>query len=541
MGCCCAHEHGDKGDSAESRSGGVSTSGGVSASGGVMSRRMFGGLAATAVATTSLPAKGAVAADPNVTWDPKAPRKIRGKTLRVQPILVYRLQPRRPQTSWRSWSNINNAEAVEQEAARIDSELARLKKEAGFDVEFLPVQKVASETDLRALKSSAFDALLVYPATGGGNLLQACFRAAGNKPIVLFARHQNGPTYYWYEALNTRHLKKNTDPTWRKNTAGGPIAPTVDDVAIDDYGEVAWRLRALYGLHNTIGARVMSLGGVWGKYDDKAPQVAKDRYKLDLVEVPYADVVARFKAAEKAGKLRGTAEKWTDTFLAQPGTTLDAKRDCVVRAFMEYAVIKQVLEELDCAAFTIRNCMNEAWTEFQTTPCMIIGWLADEGIPAFCEADFVVVPAGILLHYIAGTPVFLHNSTFPHDGMVTCAHCAAPRRMDGTNYEPLKVVTHYESDYGAAPKVDMKVGQKVTFIDPEYSLPRWVGMTGTIKANPFYEICRTQQEVAVDGDWRALLNEVRDSHWVMAYGDHLKEIAYAARKIGVDYVDISTT
>ena len=110
--------------------------------------------------------------------------------------------------------------------------------------------------------------------------------------------------------------------------------------------------------------------------------------------------------------------------------------------------------------------------------------------------------------------------------------------MDGEHYEPLKVVTHYESDYGAAPKVDMKVGQRVTFINPEYSLPRWVGMTGTIRANPAYEICRTQQEVAIDGDWRKLLNEVRDSHWLMAYGEHKKPIAYAARKIGVDYVEI---
>ena len=530
MGCCCTHENGN--GEGPTRS----------ASGGVMSRRTFGGLAATAMATTSiLAAEGALAEAPDVTWDPTVPRKIRGKTLRVQPVLMHRLQTPRPHTSWRSWSDINNTEAVQQEAARINSELARLREEAGFDVEFLPVQTVASESDLRSLKAAPFDAMLLYPATGGGSLLQACFGAAGSKPIVLFARHQNGPVYYWYEALSTRHLRKNTDPGWRKNTADGPVAPTVDDVAIDDYAEVAWRLKALYGLHNTIGARVMSLGGVWGKYDDKAPQVAEDRYKLELIDVPYADVVARFKAAEKSGKLRASAEKWTDTFLAQPGTTLGAKRECVVRAFMEYAVIKQFLEKLDCAAFTIRNCMNAAWTEFQTTPCMIIGWLADEGIPAFCEADFVVVPAGILMHYIAGTPVFMHNSTFPHDGMVTCAHCAAPRRMDGKNYEPLKVVTHYESDFGAAPKVDMKIGQKVTFIDPEYSLPRWVGMTGTIKANPFYEICRTQQEVAVDGDWQALLNEVRDSHWVMAYGDHLKEIAYAARRIGVDYVDISTT
>ena len=51
---------------------------------------------------------------------------------------------------------------------------------------------------------------------------------------------------------------------------------------------------------------------------------------------------------------------------------------------------------------------------------------------AFCESDFVIIPAGVLLHYVAGKPVFLHNSTFPHDGIVTCAHCTAPRGWTAT-------------------------------------------------------------------------------------------------------------
>ena len=64
--------------------------------------------------------------------------------------------------------------------------------------------------------------------------------------------------------------------------------------------------------------------------------------------------------------------------------------------------------------------------------CLSLGLLNDEGYAAFCESDFVVVPAGIFLRYLTGKPVFMHNSTFPHGGMVTCAHCTAPRRMDGS-------------------------------------------------------------------------------------------------------------
>ena len=72
------------------------------------------------------------------------------------------------------------------------------------------------------------------------------------------------------------------------------------------------------------------------------------------------------------------------------------------------------------------------------------------------------------------------------------------------------MLTHYESEYGAAPKVEIPPGQQVTFIDPEYATARWVGIRGIVEGNPFYEICRSQQDVRIQGDWKKLLGEVRD-------------------------------
>ena len=56
---------------------------------------------------------------------------------------------------------------------------------------------------------------------------------------------------------------------------------------------------------------------------------------------------------------------------------------------------------------------------------------------------------------------------------------------------------------------------------------------------PSYDICRTQQDVEIQGDWKKLLNEVRDSHWMMAYGDYLKELGYACQKLGLNWVNLS--
>lgn len=205
----------------------------------------------------------------------------------------------------------------------------------------------------------------------------------------------------------------------------------------------------------------------------------------------------------------------------------------MVNSFLLYGVLKDLLAEHNATAFTIRQCMGTIMPMAKTTACLTLGFLNDEGLLAFCESDFVIIPAGVLLRHIAAKPVFLHNSTFPHHAVVTCAHCTGPRRMDGVRYEPTRIVTHYESEYGAAPKVEIPIGQEVTFINPEYATGRWVGMKGIVEANPFYEICRSQQDVRILGNWKKLIHEVRDSHWVMVYGDYLRDIGFAAGRLGL--------
>ncbi|MDY0358100.1 MAG: hypothetical protein RBR19_19625, partial [Sedimentisphaerales bacterium] len=255
---------------------------------------------------------------------------------------------------------------------------------------------------------------------------------------------------------------------------------------------------------------------------------------------PYDDVSGRIEATLKDKDRLQAAQRMTETYLAMPDTTLMTDKEFVTNAFLLHGLFKDLMREHEAPAFTIRGCMSTILPIARTTPCLTLGLLNDEGLIAFCESDFVIIPAGILLHYIAGKPVFMHNSTFPHNGIMTAAHCSAPRRLDGVHYEPARIMTHYESEYGAAPKVEIPVGRQVTFVDPEYSTGRWLGFTGVVKSNPFYEVCRSQQDVEIQGDWKKLCSEVRDSHWMMAYGNHLQELGYAARKIGIDWIDLST-
>ncbi|OHB76051.1 MAG: sugar isomerase, partial [Planctomycetes bacterium RBG_16_55_9] len=444
---------------------------------------------------------------------------------------MYRIPQRKEASSWKSWGGVQTEQAAVEEAKRITQELTALSARVHFPVNVLPVVMVKTPEQASQVHENGYDVVIVYPATGSGDTLRACFAQEKDKDTIVFARHRSGPVYYWYEALSVKYLKTD-DGSSGQNSYQDHGGVHVDDVVIDDDQELLWRLRALYGIKNLIGARIVALGGPWGKYSPEAPDIAREKYRIEIIDVSYDEATPRVTSALQDSRLVSQAESWVKKYLSLPNTTFMTDRKFIVNAFVLYHVFKDLMREHEAAAFTIKDCMSKILPIAQTTPCLSLSLLNDEGLAAFCESDFVVIPSGLLLHYISGKPVFLHNSTFPHDAIVTCAHCSAPRRMDGTTYEPAKILTHYESEYGAAPKVELPKGQEVTFIDPEYSTGRWVGFKGVVKGNPFYEICRSQQDVEIQGDWKKLLKEVRDSHWMMAYGDYLKELGYASRKLG---------
>ena len=66
-----------------------------------------------------------------------------------------------------------------------------------------------------------------------------------------------------------------------------------------------------------------------------------------------------------------------------------------------------------------------------------------------------------------------------------------------------------------------------------------MGFAGRIVGNPFLDICRSQIDVKVQGDGQALLRETKGFHWMMAYGDYLRETGYALKKLGVELHNVS--
>jgi hypothetical protein len=477
---------------------------------------VLSGLALTGLAWAPL-ARASVDALP--TPPPRRP-------LKVQPVLTYGIPTRHAQTSWRSWGGVQTESDLAAEQARIGRELETLKTGADHPLEFAPL---VSLNDAHALEKSpalaGCDALLVYAAGGSIDGLQRL-----GKPCIVFLRHRSGPVSLWYEIVSPRFLRQHTDA--QKVTGIEP-----GDVVIDRLDEVAWRLRALCGLVNTVGTRIVAIGGAdaWAQPPGVVPDLVRRLWKLDIQELPYKELGPMIEAARKDTQAVALAQSRANAYLALPGTSLETEKSSVINAFLLEHVFRNIMTQAQCRAITVNACMGTIMPMSETTACLCLSTLNDDGYLAFCESDFVVIPAGMLAANITGHPMFLNDPTYPHDGVITLAHCTAPRKLDGKTPEPVRLLTHFESDYGASPKVEMKVGQAVTNIVPDFAGKRWLGFLGTITDAPFLPICRSQIDVAFTCDSDRVAERMPGFHWMTVYGDYRREVGYALRRIPIDW------
>jgi hypothetical protein len=449
------------------------------------------------------------------------------RALVVKPILQYGVYTPRPQTSWRPWGAVHSHEAAQAEVTRIEGELQALKTAADFPVQFLPVSAIRGPAEVSALSDlPGADVILMYAACGPQSTFDALTKLG--KDLLFFVRHKSGPHYLWYEILSPRYLRQHTD---------GLQVQGVDeqDVVVDDPQELLWRLRSLCGLRNTLGTRILAIGGpgAWSQPVEQVAERVRKQWRLDIRTVSYEELGGLIRAARADEGTVTLARRRAEAYLRLPGTTLETRREYVDNCFLLDQVFRKLMQEADCRAITVHHCMGTIMDVSETAACLTLTTLNDDGYLAFCESDFVVIPSGILLGNITGHPVFLHNPTFPHHGIITLAHCTAPRRMDGHQLEPARIMTHYESDYGAAPKVDMRIGQRLTSVIPDFAGEFWQGLSTEIVDNPFLPICRSQIDVKFDCDGAVLAQRLRGFHWMTCYGDYQREIGYALKRTPV--------
>ena len=99
--------------------------------------------------------------------------------------------------------------------------------------------------------------------------------------MIMFVRHRSGPFYLGFEIAHWKFLRQGGDEFAVAGFDAG-------DVVVDDCGELLWRLRAMYGLKNARGTRMLTIGGLCAysnQAQENGPRVARELWDYEFIDV----------------------------------------------------------------------------------------------------------------------------------------------------------------------------------------------------------------------------------------------------------------
>ena len=194
-----------------------------------------------------------------------------------------------------------------------------------------------------------------------------------------------------------------------------------------------------------------------------------------------------------------------------------AKTD-MLAADKTYSAIKKICQEERLDAITIR-CFDIV-KACNTTSCLALAKLNDEGIVAGCEGDMQTLMTMLLAKKLCNEPAFMANPSILTDKTSMFAHCTVPLSM----CYKTTMRTHFESGIGVAVQGDLPL--------TDYTILKWGGRkldkffvteAKAIKNEYSNHFCRTQ--ITFDINLKPyLLNHPIGNHHVIIKGRHAEEI-----------------
>ena len=183
-----------------------------------------------------------------------------------------------------------------------------------------------------------------------------------------------------------------------------------------------------------------------------------------------------------------------------------------------YDAIKKICQEERLDAMTIR-CF-DIIKACNTTSCLALAKLNDEGIVAGCEGDMQTLMTMLLARKLCNEPAFMANPSILTDKTTMFAHCTVPLSM----CYKTTMRTHFESGIGVAVQGDMPL--------TDYTIMKWGGRrldkmfvteAKAIKNEYSNHFCRTQ--ITFDVNLKPyLLKHPIGNHHVINKGRHAEEI-----------------
>lgn len=204
-----------------------------------------------------------------------------------------------------------------------------------------------------------------------------------------------------------------------------------------------------------------------------------------------------------------------------------SEKSDMLAADKTYSAIKKICQDERLDAMTIR-CFDIV-KACNTTSCLALAKLNDEGIVAGCEGDMQTLMTMVLAKKLCNEPAFMANPSILTEKTTMFAHCTVPLSMCYRT----TMRTHFESGIGVAVQGDMPL--------TDYTIMKWGGrrldkfFVTEAKAieNQYSEhFCRTQ--IMLDVNLKPyLLHRTIGNHHVIIRGRHAAEIRRFMKENGI--------
>ena len=378
--------------------------------------------------------------------------------------------------------------------------------------------KVRFEKDRReflALLSEEFTLLETHPGDQAEADLQVVFVASGGseqkflqiyptlaKPVILLAdgKHNSLPA-----ALEIS--------SWVRQQ--GEAA----EIVHGDGSLMVGRLRRLADFQRTRRALAGRIG-IIGEPSDWLIASIVDRAAVKaLWGTEFIDIALD----EVSGHMADEAEVAT---LAREWIGQAKKLDGVDEAALQAAAclvpaLKAVYARHDLRAATLR-CFSLI-ERLQTSGCLALSRLNDEGMICGCEGDVPAVFSMLLLFVLTGEIPFMANPATidrKHNQLIL-AHCTVPRRAVST----YRLQTHFETGLGVALSGDFPPGPATVFKVGNPDLGSYfVSAADVLPGRPEPGLCRTQVRLRLQEPVEYFLKAPLANHHLLIRGDHVNLI-----------------
>ncbi len=363
----------------------------------------------------------------------------------------------------------------------------------------------------RPAAAAPTDAPLAVLVTTGGTehaILELWQRQQGawpGEPLVLVATPDSNSLPACLEAL----------ARVQQDDGAGRIVyfPTpADAAAAAELGALMEVLRVRRQLHRT---RIGLVGDPsdWLVASSPTAEVVRRSWGPEVVPVAIGRAVDGYRAAPEPVVLQ--LARSVSTGASAFGETDERT---VAAAARLHPALRRLVDEDRLDAVAVR-CF-DLLTSVQTSGCVALAELNDEGIVAGCEGDVVSTVAMLWVHALTGGAAWMANPARvdPASGLVRLAHCTIARSL--TSGYALR--SHFESGIGVGIAAQVPPGPVTLVRIGGAGLDRLFLAEGeAAPAGPDEALCRTQVDVTVGPDAVAdLLAQPLGNHIVVVPGRH---------------------